>query len=195
LHRPLFSKVDADLSKGKSFKDKAGRDALHKLFVKYKVKAVFAAHEHLFSDTVKDGVRYLITGGGGAPLYSSPQDSGFYHYVLVSVAGGDIRIDVISLYSIQVRPLFNNYGIEPKAEIELANSSNTDIHMRSIPIGMPRTGTYHVKAVSISPRGEINDYDARINAVKDNGDGSSTLRIGTLLPRNGVLRISIEANF
>jgi hypothetical protein len=40
LHRPLFSKIDADLSKGKSFKDKAGKDALHKLFVKHKVKAV-----------------------------------------------------------------------------------------------------------------------------------------------------------
>jgi hypothetical protein len=111
------------------------------------------------------------------------------------VEGGDIRIDVLSSYSIQVRPLFNNYGIEPKAEIELANSSNTDIHMSSIPVGMPRTGTYCIKAVSISSRGEIKDYEARINAVKENADGTSTLRIGTLLPRNGVLRITVEANF
>jgi len=195
LHRPLFSKIDPDGSKGASSKDKAGRDALHSIFVKHHVKAVFAGHEHLFSDMVRDGIRYLIAGGGGAPLYSSPQDSGFFHYLLVTVADGDIRIDVISPYSIHVRTLYNNFGIEPRAELELANNSNTDIHMSSIAVKMPRSGTYHAKAVSISSRGEIKDYEVLINSVKDNGDGTSTLGIGTLLPRNGVLRITVEADF
>ena len=42
---------------------------LHPLFVKYKVRAVFCGHDHLYYRTVRDGVPYLVTGGGGAPLY------------------------------------------------------------------------------------------------------------------------------
>ena len=125
LRRPLFSKIDPEFLKGKSFKDRAGRDALHALFVRNKVKAVVVAHEHLFSDITNDGVRYIISGGGGAPLYSTPQDAGFFHYMLVSVKDCDVKIDVISPYAIQIRTLFNNYGLEPRAGIEVVNTSNT----------------------------------------------------------------------
>ncbi len=42
---------------------------LHPLFVKYKPTAVFCGHDHLYYRTVRDGVPYLVTGGGGAPPY------------------------------------------------------------------------------------------------------------------------------
>ena len=42
---------------------------LHPLFVKYKPAAVFCGHDHLYYRTVRDGVTYLVTGGGGAPPY------------------------------------------------------------------------------------------------------------------------------
>ena len=43
---------------------------LHPLFVKYKPRAVFCGHDHLYYRTVRDGVTYLVTGGGGAPPYT-----------------------------------------------------------------------------------------------------------------------------
>jgi len=42
---------------------------LHPLFVKYKPTAVFCGHDHLYYRTVRNGVTYLVTGGGGAPPY------------------------------------------------------------------------------------------------------------------------------
>jgi 3',5'-cyclic AMP phosphodiesterase CpdA len=42
---------------------------LHPLFVKYHPTAVFCGHDHLYYRTKRDGVSYIVTGGGGAPLY------------------------------------------------------------------------------------------------------------------------------
>ena len=42
---------------------------LHPLFVKYKPTAVFCGHDHLYYRTVRGGVTYIVTGGGGAPPY------------------------------------------------------------------------------------------------------------------------------
>ncbi len=87
LHRPLFSPKDPDLALKRSFVDRTSRDNLHKLFVRYKVNAIFAGHDHLYEERVVDGIRYYITGGGGAPLYELPEKGGVYHYLLVTVRG------------------------------------------------------------------------------------------------------------
>jgi len=42
---------------------------LHPLFQKYGVRLVFEGHDHLYYRTVRDGITYVVTGGGGAPLY------------------------------------------------------------------------------------------------------------------------------
>ena len=42
---------------------------LHPLFVRYKPRVVFCGHDHLYYRTVRDGVNYIVTGGGGAPPY------------------------------------------------------------------------------------------------------------------------------
>ena len=42
---------------------------LHPLFVKYQPRAVFCGHDHLYYRTLRDGVTYIVTGGGGAPPY------------------------------------------------------------------------------------------------------------------------------
>ena len=101
LHRPLFSVLDPDLRRRKSFSDRKNRDALHRLFVRFKVAGVFAGHEHLYDERVVDGVRYWITGGGGAPLYAPPDRGGIYHYLLVTVSGKKV---VVELKRLQERP-------------------------------------------------------------------------------------------
>jgi hypothetical protein len=43
------------------------RDDLHQLFLKAKVGGVFAGDSHRYDRSKKDGILYLIYGGGGAP--------------------------------------------------------------------------------------------------------------------------------
>ena len=45
------------------------RPILHPLFQKHGVRLAFLGHDHLYYRTVRDGITYVITGGGGAPLY------------------------------------------------------------------------------------------------------------------------------
>lgn len=72
---------------------------LHPLFVKYKPTAVFCGHDHLYYRTIRDGVHYFVTGGGGAPLYE-PENANLaikgdvyasvYHYIKIVIHGDDI---------------------------------------------------------------------------------------------------------
>jgi len=96
LHRPLYP-VDGHMGNclDKYPKD---RDALHMLFVRNRITAVFAGHEHLFDEQKRNGVRYIITGGGGAFLYPSTRGEGdFFHFVEVSVAGDKVDMKVRKL--------------------------------------------------------------------------------------------------
>jgi 3',5'-cyclic AMP phosphodiesterase CpdA len=45
------------------------QQTFHALLKKYHVPLVFCGHDHLYYRTVRDGIQYVITGGGGAPLY------------------------------------------------------------------------------------------------------------------------------
>lgn len=65
----------------------------------YKIRAVFAGHEHAYQHLERDGIRYFISGGGGAPLYTRSQACNFeddqalrlfraeHHYLKVQVDG------------------------------------------------------------------------------------------------------------
>jgi hypothetical protein len=63
--------------------------------VKLKVCAAFCGHEHAFYYTRRDGIPYVVTGGGGSALAKqdpSLQVAGdlarsFFHYVGITVAG------------------------------------------------------------------------------------------------------------
>jgi len=47
----------------------ARRPVLHSLFQRHGVRLVFQGHDHVYYRTVRDGITYVVTGGGGAPLY------------------------------------------------------------------------------------------------------------------------------
>jgi acid phosphatase type 7 len=42
---------------------------LHPLFQRHGVRLAFEGHDHVYYRTVRDGITYVVTGGGGAPLY------------------------------------------------------------------------------------------------------------------------------
>jgi acid phosphatase type 7 len=75
------------------------------LFEKEKVTAVFGGHDHNYQHHVKNGIHYIVTGGGGAPL--APADPALpgitvkvestEHYVAVRIQGGKAHIEAIAL--------------------------------------------------------------------------------------------------
>jgi 3',5'-cyclic AMP phosphodiesterase CpdA len=98
LHHPLYT----DLGKGHHAHDSLdkypeSRDKLHLLLSKYKVDAVFAGHEHYYEKRTVDGILYIITGGGGAPIYDMEEYGGFNHFVQVTVNGDKVSAEVIDI--------------------------------------------------------------------------------------------------
>jgi acid phosphatase type 7 len=77
------------------------------LFEKYGVSAVFSGHDHVYERAEKNGVRYFVSGGAGAPLYPrSPRASALdkatvqrferaFHYLRVSVSSGNLNVTAI----------------------------------------------------------------------------------------------------
>jgi len=71
------------------------------LFEQYKVAAVFNGHDHNYQHHLKNGVRYIVTGGGGAPLYEvdapiegiTKKVERVEHYVTVDVDGRRARLE------------------------------------------------------------------------------------------------------
>jgi predicted MPP superfamily phosphohydrolase len=96
VHHPLFPEKRRGNHYGDSLdKDPKRRDRLQALFVKYKVTIVFQGHEHLYMRKTVDGITHIITGGGGAPLYTDEKNGGFYHFVLVTADGDIVKGQVI----------------------------------------------------------------------------------------------------
>ena len=79
--------------------------ALVPMFEKYHVTAGFFGHDHNYQHYLKNGIHYVITGGGGAPLYDvdKPADGitlkveSTEHFVKVSVEGKTARIEAIAV--------------------------------------------------------------------------------------------------
>ena len=60
------------------------------------VDHVFAGHVHGFASEVIDGIRYTITGGGGANLTEALGDEGaVHHFLLIHVSPDGIRNEVV----------------------------------------------------------------------------------------------------
>jgi 3',5'-cyclic AMP phosphodiesterase CpdA len=98
VHHPLFPEQGKGKHHGNSLdRYKDDRDRLHALFVTYGVTMVFAGHEHLYLRRTVDGIPYIITGGGGAPLYADDLNGGFNHYVLMSVDGERVSGEVVDV--------------------------------------------------------------------------------------------------
>jgi predicted phosphodiesterase len=97
LHRPLFPPKNS-LKTGHALdKYPLERDDLHRLFVRTRVKAVFTGDDHRYARTEKDGILYLISGGGGAPLTAFRESGGYFHYVWISVEKEKIEGEIVDL--------------------------------------------------------------------------------------------------
>ena len=95
LHRPVFSV-------GKYYNGDAYlQDALVPLFEKYGVVAVFSAHDHNYQRFLYKGIYYIVSGGGGAPLYCRTGNNRYcqkfaqaYHFCTLSIRKNRLIVDV-----------------------------------------------------------------------------------------------------
>jgi hypothetical protein len=65
--------------------DLANADELHQLFSQYGVDIVFSGHEHQYYIYQKGSMPYVVTGGGGAPIYTGGIGESYHHYLLVEI--------------------------------------------------------------------------------------------------------------
>jgi hypothetical protein len=125
FHTEMFQSPNDE--EGSSHAPIANAPDLHQLFLQYPVKAVFAGHEHLFDHRTRDGIDYFVTGGGGAPLYASPDKGGFSHYLVVRMRGGKIDYSLI-----EPGRLYAEKGTVP--DLWMINSTDS-----ALPIGFLET--------------------------------------------------------
>ncbi len=101
FHHPVFCS-DAGYGPGSS-----GLEALwHPIFVQHGVDLVFNGHAHNYERIVRDGVTYLVVGGGGAPLYPQAEarvagslvaDDEHHFYLRVFTSPTGIRVEVVKV--------------------------------------------------------------------------------------------------
>jgi hypothetical protein len=77
------------------------RSALCPLFTQYGVDVVFNGHDHDYERSYVNGVYYIVTGGGGAPLYPAGFNSwsqfsvSKYHCCRVSINNNSMTLEAI----------------------------------------------------------------------------------------------------
>ncbi len=82
-HKPVFDPRE-DAFYGMEVRSHAER--LHELFKKHSVSAVFSGHIHSLLHLEKDGVTYVISGGGGSKLKSA-EDTHHYLWCVATTSG------------------------------------------------------------------------------------------------------------
>ncbi|MBU2103336.1 MAG: metallophosphoesterase [Candidatus Omnitrophota bacterium] len=96
MHHPL-------VSTGKHPQDEMKLGSLlFPLFKAYGVHIVFAGHDHTYERSLYQGIYYVTTGGGGAPLYASSRASPYsqrympvHHFCQVCISETGISLAVI----------------------------------------------------------------------------------------------------
>ncbi len=95
FHHPIFNT-------GTQIEDEKGlKETFSTLFEKYGVDVVFSGHDHNYERSFYNNIYYIVTGGGGAPLYdqlrTSPYSQLFikeYHFCTLSVVYDQLFVEV-----------------------------------------------------------------------------------------------------
>jgi len=96
MHKPLFD--PSEIYKGHVMSGRKTADELRRLFKRNQVDYVVAGHIHGYAKGLRDGIVYVVTGGGGAPLYLPRNFGGSHHYVRITVNGDKIEDKMVKIY-------------------------------------------------------------------------------------------------
>ncbi len=178
MHHPLFSKSSQEGA------DNATRKVLHALFVKRHVEYVISGHEHLLYQTEKDGVHYIVTGGGGAPTDGSPEDGGFQHYLLFRVNGKSVSISVLAPWRLfaTLKPVEADGG----QTAVVANYQNDDLPLR-VEFQTGKSAAAAAPIATWTYKGTTHDLESRV--VPGSAPGVLTIEITVPAHRSAFVRI------
>ena len=120
------------------------REEFHEIFVRHGVDLVFMGHDHYYYRTVRDGVFYLTTGGGGAPLAGVDAEAPIwqtgdvahreYHYCCVEVGPTTVTVTTLTPEGVALDGFtMNRRGAHPPA-ISLASPRNTTYEAGDVPL-------------------------------------------------------------
>jgi hypothetical protein len=84
------------------------------VMARMEVERVYMGHVHCFGVQDYKGVRYILTGGGGSPLFPCGSSDKFHHYLTVSVSSRGISERVHALDG-------SSFGV-PSGKVLLANA-------------------------------------------------------------------------
>ncbi len=78
------------------------RENIEPILQRHHIKLVVQGHQHYYSRSEKDGVTYLVLGGGGAPLIKPNSSEPYYvfgkscyHFARFEIAGSEMNIRII----------------------------------------------------------------------------------------------------
>ena len=172
MHRPMYHYQD---KKESSWSDEKERDKVHELLKKYKVKAVFAGHKHVYKKMTIDGVEHYITGGGGAEQdWEEIGGLGIYHYLLVEVNREKVEVKVVIPLHLWAEFYPENTGRHNKVTCNLYCTArySLPLRIRGVRFVMPKL--LDNEEYKISP-------GARILRIEKNSDNTNTVFVSAFL--------------
>jgi hypothetical protein len=96
VHPPLYSGNKPDKQTDEL------RKSIEPMLSKHHIKLVVQGHQHYYSRSLKDGVTYILLGGGGGPLVKPDPSMPYYqngkscyHFARFVIAGDEMNIKVI----------------------------------------------------------------------------------------------------
>jgi hypothetical protein len=196
MHHYVFGPPDPDLVNGPDtgFASTADRDVLHKIFVKYGVRAVFCGHEHIYWHANHDGVDYYISGNAGAPLDAVPEGGGYFGYMLVTVNGSTITTVERSANTLYSRTMSGDDGVSSTAVVAIDAPDHAKITTNGIEVLLPAGKSYSVTA-SATYKGKVKVVDASVlGSSPSSTPGVAAVRIGATLPGSRTTVFTVTAN-
>ena len=98
FHIPLHDPRFGNETQGHSLKNREDIEYLLHAFKMYNVSFIFTSHIHGYFNGSWNGIPYVITGGGGAPLHGEGNNY-FYHWIKFCIDKEKTYFDVIKIQS------------------------------------------------------------------------------------------------
>ena len=99
MHVPPFDPRGNSIHTVHSLSDTKNATEFMNLMEEYKPDIVFSSHIHAYFNETINGVKYITTGGAGAPLWGIDPKHYFHHYIDVGVEGNNVQTKVIKFQS------------------------------------------------------------------------------------------------